>query len=245
MPRYQKAAAFMLSAVMSLLLLLVLLVTSINQVTFDLDFYRQQYDALDNHEDLEISRDELLRVTVELLDYIKGKRSSLDTIYADIDGENVQFFNQREIDHMVDVKKLFEYADNVRLYSMLLIALLGAALYFISFKKPWYYLARAYLIIFAIIAALSVLLYLLMQTDFTRYWDQFHYIFFDNDLWLLDPNTDRLILMVPEPFFYSAVTRVLGYTAAGLLLPAAAGIIYLCFARKRGMKKRLPQQNNQ
>jgi integral membrane protein (TIGR01906 family) len=235
MHRMQKILSYILSVTLSLLFVLALLVTCINLVTFDIDFYRQQYDALDNHIDLKISRGELHRVTLELLDYLSGERSDLETIYADVDGTTVQFFNQREIDHMLDVKNLFKLADSVRFYSILLILVLGTAVYFISLKKPWLYISRAYIALFIVIVALSGLLYLLMQVDFTRYWDQFHYILFDNDLWILNPETDRLILMVPEPFFYSAVTRVLGYTAVGLLLPAAASTLYLYLSRRRSI----------
>ena len=46
----------------------------------------------------------------------------------------------------------------------------------------------------------------------------FHHIFFRNDLWLLDPNTDILIMMVPETFFFHLVFRILGGFALGYLL---------------------------
>ena len=43
----------------------------------------------------------------------------------------------------------------------------------------------------------------------------FHEMFFSNDLWLLDPNTDMLINIVPEPFFidtslYICITFIIG-----------------------------------
>ena len=36
----------------------------------------------------------------------------------------------------------------------------------------------------------------------------FHHIFFDNDLWILDPSTDLLINIVPEPFFMDTAGRI-------------------------------------
>jgi integral membrane protein (TIGR01906 family) len=58
----------------------------------------------------------------------------------------------------------------------------------------------------------------LINTNFTLYWDYFHYIFFDNDLWQLDPRTDVLIQMVPEEFFYDLVVRIIFYFIGGMVI---------------------------
>ena len=63
------------------------------------------------------------------------------------------------------------------------------------------------------IAAISfvfVLLFFLLFAliDFDSFWRNFHEIFFTNDLWLLDPRTDILIMMVPLQFFYDLVMRI-------------------------------------
>ena len=57
---------------------------------------------------------------------------------------------------------------------------------------------------------LSILLILglIISTDFTRYFILFHEIFFTNDLWMLDPTTDRLINMVPEGFFIDTARNI-------------------------------------
>ena len=54
---------------------------------------------------------------------------------------------------------------------------------------------------FLLCMGISLILGLIMSTDFTRYFTIFHQIFFDNDLWILNPATDLLINIVPEPFF--------------------------------------------
>ena len=47
-----------------------------------------------------------------------------------------------------------------------------------------------------------------ISTDFSRYFVVFHHIFFDNDLWILDPDTDMLINIVPEAFFMDTALRI-------------------------------------
>ena len=65
--------------------------------------------------------------------------------------------------------------------------------------------------------------------DFTRFWTLFHHIFFRNDLWLLNPSTDILIMMVPEGFFYDLVFRIVTYFLAMVvtLYAFSCGVIYL------------------
>ena len=48
----------------------------------------------------------------------------------------------------------------------------------------------------------------IISTDFSKYFIIFHHIFFNNDLWILDPRTDMLINIVPEPFFMDTALRI-------------------------------------
>jgi len=68
--------------------------------------------------------------------------------------------------------------------------------------------------------------------DFYGFWTQFHQLFFRNDLWLLDPNTDNLILMVPEPFFFALVFRIVGGFSLSLILIN----VLAYFGQKKGDK---------
>ena len=48
----------------------------------------------------------------------------------------------------------------------------------------------------------------MFASDFNKYFFLFYEIFFDNDLWLLDPATDLMIRMLPEGFFFDMVIRI-------------------------------------
>ena len=45
----------------------------------------------------------------------------------------------------------------------------------------------------------------------------FHELFFNNDLWILDPRTELLIRMLPEGFFFDMVVRI-GWIFSVLLI---------------------------
>jgi integral membrane protein (TIGR01906 family) len=232
---------YVIGFLISILLFPALLVASIQLTTFDKAFYARQYEQLDTAKTIGISKDDLSRVTGELLDYIKGTRPSLDGIQAEINGEVREVFNEREKAHMVDVQSLFVFASKVRNVSVAGILLLSAALYYTSRKHPLRVFAPSYLTAAAVLLALLAVLVPVIQSNFAYYWDQFHYLFFDNDLWILNPETDIMIQMVPEPFFNHAVLRVFAFFAGGSVLIGAFCICVLWHARKQGKLKRTSQ----
>ena len=228
---------YLLGFLISVLLFPVLLVTGIQLTAFDKNFYANQYEQLNTAETIGISQEDLSRVTGELLDYIRGSRSSLDGIEAEIKGELRPVFNDREKAHMVDVKKLFEFASEVRNLSAVGILLLCIVLYFGSGRHPLRFFAASYLAAAACLLVLLAVLIPLVQSNFTYYWDQFHYLFFDNDLWILNPETDIMIQMVPEPFFNHAVIRVISFFAGGSILVGLLSLGMLRHIRRKGKEK--------
>ena len=223
---------YFIGLLISILLFPIFLVVGIELVTFDQNFYAQQYERLNTAEEIGMSEEDLSRVTLQLTDYIRGRWDSLEKISAVIDGEKRQVFNEREIDHMVDVKHLFQFAARVRNISLICIGVLIILLYFLSNKRPLPYLAASYLAAAGLLLLLLIIAVPIIQSNFTYYWDQFHYLFFDNDLWILNPETDIMIQMVPEPFFNKAVFRVISYFGTGVLLFSLISFFILRAQRK-------------
>lgn len=56
--------------------------------------------------------------------------------------------------------------------------------------------------------AASLAVAAIISTDFTRYFILFHRMFFKNDFWILNPETDMLINIVPEGFFRDTVLLI-------------------------------------
>jgi integral membrane protein (TIGR01906 family) len=69
--------------------------------------------------------------------------------------------------------------------------------------------------------------------DFDEFFLQFHLISFANDLWLLDPTKDYLIMLFPQGFWFDATMFcALGTVVMALVLAGVAGG-YLLITRKR------------
>ncbi|MCT1989293.1 DUF1461 domain-containing protein, partial [Helcococcus kunzii] len=67
-----------------------------------------------------------------------------------------------------------------------------------------------------------------ISIDFSSAFVKFHKIFFDNDLWLLDPKTDLMIRMLPEKYFLNISIRIFLSFISGVIL----SIVLLSFIIK-------------
>jgi len=179
----------------------VLLLTDVQLVAYDREYYRAEYLKYDIPGSIGMSMDNLMKSTEKLLLYLEDKRADLDFKGNFNNGED-EFFSQRDKKHMVDVKGLFVkgmYIRNTMFFYLLLFLL------FVFWRKPakkqLRFLARCGIAIAVAGIAPILLIVVLMSIDFYKYFTVFHEIFFTNDLWLLDPAVDRLVNIFPQEFF--------------------------------------------
>lgn len=182
-----------------------LLVTMFNLAVFNERFFETQYKALNTAESMNMSDEDLMLATHTLLDYLQNKRDDIN-VEVVVEGKNVPMFNQKEIDHMVDVKDLFTGLNSLQMAAYVIFIILIVALTITnrmsSLTNSIYRALGVYLFVIGGIAVYAFI-------DFSGFWVIFHKVLFSNDLWLLNPNTDRMINMFPEVFFNRLVIRVM------------------------------------
>lgn len=189
-------------------LIIAFLITSVEAVTYwTPGYYEKEYTKYQVLNDLpEMTMDDLLDVTDEMMAFLRGKRENLH-VYTTMGGEYREFFNDREIAHMEDVRGLFVGALVLRriciITAFVCVALLWLLKADIALVVP-----RSVCWGTGLFFAMLCVLGLVISTDFTKYFVIFHHIFFNNDLWLLDPATDLLINIVPEPFFVDTASYI-------------------------------------
>ncbi|MGB3959730.1 MAG: DUF1461 domain-containing protein, partial [bacterium] len=108
----------------SLLILTLLLLSNLEAVAFDLSHYQTQFRLLERPAATGMTEGELLRVTGEILAYLRGQRPDLDLV-AEINGQSLPLFTQRELEHMVDVRNLFFLGFQVRKGALVLLVVLA------------------------------------------------------------------------------------------------------------------------
>jgi integral membrane protein (TIGR01906 family) len=114
-----------------------------------------------------------------------------------------------------------------------LAAVLLGVLFAYKKKKAVKPLCISYLWVMGAMLAAALVLGVIMLIDFSALFLKFHHLFFTNDLWLLDINTDVLIQMLPESFFNSLALSIVAYLAAFILIPTAVSIGYLVWRKKK------------
>lgn len=187
--------------------IIVLLITSTELAIYmNFQFYEKEYKKYRVLDDLDMEMKDVMSVTHEMMDYLHGKRDDL-VVMTTVDGEEREFFNDREKQHMVDVKNIFLGAVKMRNVAIILLIVSLAVLIFS--KEKWKsILAKWYMGITGGITVAGIGLGYVFSWDFNKYFVKFHEIFFDNDLWLLDPDTDLMIRMLPEGFFADFSVRI-------------------------------------
>jgi len=187
----------------SLLVLLILL--SIQLIGVNKSVYHTLQKQFSVADEVGITQDELDEVTDVFIDYTKDARDDLSVLVT-VDGEQTEMFNERENLHMVDVKGLYLASKTIVLWLTALCIFAFAFLVFSGSKKTLYATHRSVSAGFlAFCAALSI--YFLI--DFNGFWTNVHLLLFTNDLWMLNPLTDRMILMFPLNFFLALSVVVL------------------------------------
>ena len=196
----------------------------------DYGFYESLYEKYHVTDDLDMEMDDVMEVTGYMMDYLIGREDVL-SIVTDVDGKEQDFFNEQDRLHMADVRNLFLGGLKLRNILLVLAAVLIAVL--IGCKADWkHLLAKAYSWALAVFLAVIVFLGIAFAIDFTKCFTIFHEIFFTNDLWLFDPETDYMIRMLPEGFFSDMVIRI------GLVFLVMLAVIWVFFRIwNRALKK--------
>lgn len=211
----------------SMAVILILLISAFEIGAYsDYGWYEKEYEKYEVLEDLEMEMDDAMYVTEEMMAYLRGNRDDLvvDTV---VDGEEREFFNDREKAHMVDVQNLFIGGLWIRRIALLIFVLAVVAM--IKTKADWKrILPKSFLIGLGAFIGITAGAGLIFMSDFNKYFTLFHEIFFNNDLWLLDPDTDLLIRMLPEGFFLDMVIRIGVIFLLLLLVGVAISIVALC-----------------
>jgi len=214
-----------IASVNALCVILLLLYAAVHLPSFNMGFYRWQYSVNDTLNVVAMQEDELMAVTRHMLDYMRGRTPELQ-IYAVVDGQLRPFFSEREILHMVDVYDLFVLGDIIRNIAAALF--LGTAALIVFMREPLAFtLAKVYWWVCGALLATMAGLTFVIALDFNYAFRVFHEIFFDNDLWLLDPATELLINIVPLPFFIT-LSSVIAAIFVTLLMIMFAAAWYIC-----------------
>lgn len=209
-----------------------LLITSFEIAMYsDFDVYRYEYEKYDVLSDLDMNMDDVMYVTHEMMDYLRGKGDTL-SVMTTVEGWEQDFFNEQDRFHMGEVRDLFIGGLNIR-FGACVAAVLCILFLIITRADIKKIIPRSYWIALGITGTAVLFLGIAAVVDFDSVFVQFHHIFFDNDLWIFDPAEDYMIRMLPEGLFYDMVMRIGAVFVASLVVLLALSFIPKILDRKK------------
>lgn len=207
----QKVWSRTLAILAMMLFIFVLLITSFEVAIYgdkNYRFYQKEYEKYDVLKDLDMEMKDVMKVTSYMMDYLRGREKEL-SIETEVEGVKQDFFNEQDRLHMADVRNLFlkglffrNIAAALSVFLLLLLVLKK-----IKLKEV---LPRAFGFSFLTIAIIAGIIGSLFYSDFNKYFTIFHKLFFTNNLWIFDYETDYMIRMLPEGFFNDFLGRIGG-----------------------------------
>ncbi len=226
-----KVVHWVIGMIFSFSLIAALLFTSCEIAIYsDFDVYEREYEKYDVLSELEMTMDDAMYVTHEMMDYLRGDRETLSVV-TDVDGKRQDFFNQQDRFHMSEVRGLFLGGMAIRagacvsmVVCIILLLLMKADVRRI--------LPSSYLIALAAVGLSLAVAGVMALVDFNAVFVMFHHLFFDNDLWIFDPAEDYMIRMLPEGLFADMAARIGVIFAAGLVI-----LLILSIAARRFSKR--------
>ncbi len=205
----------------------LLISAAINFEFNSLWLHRNGFEKYNVSEATGLDKAELEKAAAGLIGYFNSGDEYISLTVVK-DGEPLELFNQREVAHLKDVKALMQL--NLRL-------LVGTAAYVgvyagisLFWRRKRYRRQLAWATVIGSSITLGMIIALgagSMLLDFNELFTRFHLVAFTNELWMLDPATDYLIMLFPEGFWYDSAVLLGQITAAAAGALCGIGGLYL------------------
>ena len=175
--------------------------------------YNWGFSRFDIPEKTGISQQQLERGGQQIRAYFNNGEEFLD-LRVVLNGSEVSLYNERETLHMRDVKRLVQGVYTIQLASLAYLLTFTVAALFILRREGLAWLSRLILWGAFLTVAFTTGVGLASAVAWRQVFLLFHYISFDNLLWILNPRTDYLVQMFPTSFFLTATLLIAGVTLA-------------------------------
>jgi integral membrane protein (TIGR01906 family) len=198
------------------------------------DLYRWGFQKYDISQRTGINNADLGKAGDAMAGYLTG-RLITPQAHVNIDGATRLLYNSKELIHLEDVRLIvLLFRDLLIAFSILLVAC-GFVLYRLNGPGD---LCRSIEWGSALTLGITVMLVTWALIDFDSLFYLFHIVSFSNDLWLLDPSKDYLIMLFPEGFFNDAAIFMVGSIMLTAVILLGATVIL-----QKTIVARLPEKS--
>lgn len=220
-----------ISALAGILLVILIGVNSVLVQESFLNYTNQKYSVEQN---LSMTEEDLQKAVHGMISFVKGKADT-PQVTVQIKEQPVDFFNEKEIGHLEDVRLLLGnvYAS---MWIMLVVCVVGAG--YLIYKKQYLQIQKGVKCAWLFLLAISLVVGLLAVIDIDIVITGFHKMFLSDSQWILNPALDRSVWMF-RSYMYADVLFVLAGIIAGVAIISLGPIwIQKMIKKKNDNKKR-------
>ena len=200
---------------------------SVRYATTSASWWERGFERYDATGRTGLPQEEVLRVAQETRDYLTNDEERLD-----VNVSGTAFYTEREILHMIDVKRLMARTFDAGWAALGFIIAFVAVIVWRRRREAPAALARSTLSACGVVALLVVVLGIIGISGFDSAFRQFHLLFFTNDLWQLS-SRDGLIQLFPQRFFFDTTLLIGGVALIFVVAVGALSAAHLWRQRRR------------
>jgi integral membrane protein (TIGR01906 family) len=203
---------------------LLLLTASASGAVNSLCLYQYGFDKYGVSQTTGLAQSELDKAATSLIAYFNSADETISVTVMK-DGKPLELFNEREAAHLRDFKGLIWLAYRVLLGTLTYaLVYVGLSLFFWKERRrlAWGLVGGSGLTLVLMLALGLGILF-----NFDRLFWQIHLIAYTNELWLLDPTRDYLIMLFPQGFWYDTFLCCALATAAAAVILGVVGWVCL------------------
>jgi integral membrane protein (TIGR01906 family) len=204
-----------------LLVPMLIIGTSVRTVFTDRDFILSGFRDNQVGATTGLDDSQLQRIADAFVTYFQSPPGELQ-MQVTAFGQSRPLFNDREVAHMQDVQALVQFFLQMQLVAA--AAVVVRIVLAFSVDRSGVPIGREMLISVGLMLAAIVVVGVMAVIDFDALWTRFHQIAFRNGLWLLDPSRDYLLMLFPEPFWFTGTIRFVTLVAAQTAVVAILGL---------------------
>jgi len=184
---------------------LLIISGTVNVFAHSADLYKYGFSKYRISAATGISNEQLNGVAQRMVDFFNGRLSS-PQMTVRVKGLDRELYSQKELVHLDDVRSIISIFKILQVAAILAFLAAGASVFALLGMRK---LLRGIQAGSIVTLSLMGLLVVWALIDFDSLFYLFHIISFSNDLWLLDPSKDYLIMMFTGSFFYDSAIMVI------------------------------------
>jgi integral membrane protein (TIGR01906 family) len=211
---------------------LLIISSTVNIYIGSMALYKYGFSKYNISQVTHISNAQLEEAAGIMISYFNS-RSDSPQIKVNKNGKESLLYNNKELVHLADVRKITDIFKVLMVISIILLIGCGLLIYH---RDSISRLISGLKVGAIITLCFTTVLVVWAVIDFDGLFYLFHIMSFDNDLWLLDPAKDYLIMMFPEGFFNDAAILIVGTIIVESILLLVAALLMPKLILKKTVK---------